>query len=303
MAPGWQPPVDRDESHWRDRTHKPEGTWGRSTRLLREAGLLLQRDRGLQLIALWALVAYVAAMVVIWGTTFWLLRGESYKLILAVATVVGAWPLNAIGLFGNVALVAAADAALDGKRLTAREALAVARGRWRQVLAWAFVTSLVGQVLAKVGEVVPLAPQIVVWIASVAWELAAMFAVPVLALEGGSPRRVISRSASLFRARFGTTVVGSVQVTAATAVLAIPGFLALLSGAAVGGAAAVVLVGLGIAALALAFATGGVLTELFILGLYRLQTQGPDAALPFARSDLEAGVRLRGARRRWRRGS
>ena len=44
---------------------------------------------------------------------------------LFVVLLIAAWPLTFVGVFFNVALAAAADAALDGRHLTLRQALGV----------------------------------------------------------------------------------------------------------------------------------------------------------------------------------
>ena len=59
---------------------------------------------------------------------------------------------------------------------------------------------------------VELAARLVGFLGGLAWGLATFFVVPVLAVEGLGPIAAVSRSASVFRHRWGETLSGDLTV-------------------------------------------------------------------------------------------
>lgn len=276
-----------------------QGRWARSWRLIRGCVRLVARHSALRVVAAWTLLAGVASVAVVFWLVDLLLGDASFRLELLVGGAVVAWPATIISTLGGVLTCLLATDAIEGREPSLARAWAQARSRWRQILAWAFVAALVGRLLDAAEQHLPCGGVLVALVADVAWALATLFAVPVLALEGGRPRAVVQRSAEIFRLRWGTALRGTITVGAATAVITVPAVICLLAGFARGDA---VLVVLGAAVLAVGAWLSTLVTQLFQLAVYRDVVSDGTASLgPFLRSDLEQGMDTRGRRRFGRR--
>jgi hypothetical protein len=262
--------------------------------LYRTAIGIAWRDAALRRIAAWTLLGWVVAYALAFGGTSVVLGSAHRALTVSIATAVAAWPVAVLSTLGGVMLTLVADAAMDGRRLTVREAVAQLRPRRRDILLYALLIAVVSRLLAIIQERVPLAGQIVVLLVDVAWALATMLAIPVLALEGGSPRRVIGRATKLTRARLGDAVTGSLALGF---VMVAPGMLAVaaLVYGVLTGSALVTAAGAGLMAccLWLAFLVG----TLFCLALYRDEAGRPPSSMGFTAGQLATGIRKR--RSRW----
>jgi hypothetical protein len=107
----------------------------------------------------------------------------------------------------NFAVTAMADRRLRGENPTLSDALHVANRRLGRLLAWTLVSAAVGLVLQVVADRLKLGGVIARWVLGVAWGLATTFVVPILVIEDATVRDSIRRSASVFKARWGETVV------------------------------------------------------------------------------------------------
>ena len=114
----------------------------------------------------------------------------------------------AIGIFFQAALVAGATERMRGGDPTVGSALAAAWRRVGAILLWALVAATVGMILRSIQERASLIGRIVVSLLGAAWSLATFFVVPVLVLEDRSIRETFTRSTSIFKDRWGETVVG-----------------------------------------------------------------------------------------------
>jgi hypothetical protein len=273
----------------------PHGGVANVGSLYRTAIAIAWRDAALRRIAAWTLLGWVVVYALAFGGTFEVLCSTNhFALTLTIATAVAAWPVAVLSTLGGVVLTLVADATMDGRRLTVREALALLRPRRREILLYALLIAVVSRLLAIVQERVPLAGQIVVLLVDVAWALATMLAIPVLALEGGSPRRVIGRATKLTRARLGDAVTGSLSlgfVMLAPAVLA----LSVLVFGIIVDSALVTAAGAGLLAccLWLTFLVG----TLFCLALYRDETGRAPSSAGFSAAQLATGIKKH--RSRW----
>jgi len=119
----------------------------------------------------------------------------------------------------------AADEALDGDRITAREALADARDRLGPLLAWALIAIAI-QLLF--GLLLNLSSRfgMLISIVSFGWSFCTVFVVPMLALELLSPLEALREAPELLRRRWGEEFAGMFGI-GAIAVLAsiVPGIL------------------------------------------------------------------------------
>jgi uncharacterized protein DUF6159 len=234
------------------------------------------------------LITAGATAALFWATGWWERPDEPDRLVWIPAAA--AWPLTFVGTFFNVALAAAAAAALEGRRLSLADALGTSVRRVGQIALWSLLAAGVGAVLRAIAERVPLGGRLVTWIVGAAWGLVTFFAVPILALEGCTATACVTRSTRLIKRRWGEAVGGTVVVTAWVVVAAVPAGAAIGLGLGLTGAARVVLVALGAITFAAVSALSGAVQQVFAVALYRYATAGhvhggfsePDLARPFA---------------------
>jgi hypothetical protein len=263
-----------------------ESRMARSWRLTRTAFALLRRDRTLAILAALGAAFTIIATLAIFDLAGWLQdpRREGHLLLLYA---IFSWPMTFVATFLNVALAAAADARLDGRHLTVREALGVAVARLGPIAGWSLLATGVGILLQQLAERVPVGGRIASWLLGVAWGLVTFFAIPLLALEGCSPAGTVRRSSRLIRDRWGEGVGGSVLIGVwATPLFAVAGGL-IGAGANAHGQTrvTVIAIGLGIMFAAIALITAA--RQVFAVALYRYATDGT-ARGGFAEGDLRA---------------
>jgi len=198
-------------------------------------------------------------------------------LVLILLGVIGA----GLGVFFQAGVTFAADDALDGARLSVREALGDARGRLGPLLAWAAIAisaqvafALLLTLSGRLGMFTSLAAS--------AWSFATIFVVPMLALELLTPLEALRETPELLRRRWGEEFAGMFGLGAvATLVSIVPGILIgvgshrneLSPGS---GDLAVALGSVGLFAVALLTATTA---QAFIVALYRDGSVGlPDGS-------------------------
>jgi MFS family permease len=130
-----------------------------------------------------------------------------------------------IGVVFQAGITFAADEALDGDRMTAREALGDARERLGALLAWALIVVVV-QLLF--GLLLNLSSRfgMLISIATFIWSFCTVFVVPMLALELLSPLEALREAPELLRRRWGEEFAGMFGIGAvATLAAIVPGIL------------------------------------------------------------------------------
>jgi hypothetical protein len=261
--------------------------------LIRTAVTIAWRNAQLRRIAAWTLLGWVCVYALAFGGTQQVIGTDHrFALVLGVATAVAAWPVAIVSTLGGVVLTLVADAALDGRRMTVREALNTLRPRRREIVLYALVVAVVSRLLATIQERVPLGGLILVLFVDVAWALATLLAIPVLALEGGAPRRVVTRSAKLTRARLGDALTGSFTLMVMIAPIMVA--MVVLAGGVFSETAWVTAIGAGLLACCL-WLTNLVAT-LFCLGLYRDEAGRAPSPAGFSQAQLAGGLRKRNSR-------
>ena len=150
-------------------------------------------------------------------------------------SLIAAYPLTFISIYFSVALAEVLAGRLDGKETTTAEGFSAANKRIGLIAAWSLLACTVGLALRALEQRLPLAGRIAAWLFGMAWSLATIFAVPILAYEGLGPFETLKRSAQIFKRRWGTQIGGSIGIGAASAVVAIPLVLLLFVGFAVPG--------------------------------------------------------------------
>jgi hypothetical protein len=261
---------------------------------------LVRADRALRLLSVAAALCTIAGVVIIFALGELIGGGHSMGAGVALAALLLSYPLTFTSVFINTAIAAAAAAALDGRRLTVAQALAVPAKRLGHVAGWALIATVVGVVLEQIASRLPLGGSIATRLVGLAWSLASLFAIPVLALEDRSPTQCLRRSAELVKERWGEGLAGSVIVTAWAAVA-----LLVLGVAVAVGVAATAAAPIALAAVACAGAVGLtalvglqiVVRQTFAVALYRYATEGSVAG-PFEERDLRAPFSPRRGRAR-----
>lgn len=218
-------------SHW-DPVDEGGPRIRRSWRLTVRAWRVMRKDRTLLLLAATSTVfAFAGAAVIFWVGGYFDHPGRSTPR-LALIWVIASFPLTWVSTYLGVALAAAASAALDGRHLGVRAALAVSQRRLGQITAWALLATAVGVILREIVSRIPWGGRLASVLVGTAWSLATLFAIPILALEGCSAVQCAERSARLFKERWGEGVTGNVVIGAWTVVVAIPA--AILFGVGIG---------------------------------------------------------------------
>jgi hypothetical protein len=268
---------------------RKEGRIARSVRLCGVAWRLLRRDRTMLALAGLSAVSAGFAMLVLFYFGGYLHDPHPSRGRLLVVTLIAAWPLTFIGVFINVALAAAADAELHGRRISLRRALAVPAGRVGQIALWSLLAAGVGQLLAQIAGRIPFGGRLATWALGAAWGLLTFFAIPVLAIEGCTAPACVKRSAQLVRERWGESVAGSIGITAVFGLVSI--VPALLLGAGFGIApfapgVGIPLAAVGIVGLVIVSGAGSALRNVFSVALYRYAVDGEPTG-GFAERDLE----------------
>jgi hypothetical protein len=255
----------------------PDGRWARSWFWMKRVWDLFRGDRSLIAIAALATVLNVLAAAILFGLAAALLGGShrhDSRLVLGVAAAAFSLPSTAVSTYCNVALLRMAQARFDGAHCTVGAGFRAANRRLPQILGWSLVAVVVGFLLRQVAERIPLGGVVLSWIGGIAWSLATMFVVPVLAIEDVGPIEAPKRSIEIFRARWGEGVIGSIGVGAVTAIIVTPGVLLVMGGIAAGGAGGIALVVAGAALLATAFTVSRAMEQLYALAIYRDQVAG-----------------------------
>lgn len=169
---------------------------------------------------------------------------------------------------------------------------------WQPLLLFGLMMTTVGLVLQLIEERVPLAGRIAVWLVGAAWNIANIFAVPVIVLKegiGSNPLNATRESVSIIRKVWGEGVVAHIGLGLVTVLTMVVYFL--LAGAAVAAAGATTDSGVvfgavlflavaGFMALVLVFTTLGSIVK---AALYHLAVTGETPAL-FDRTALESAI-------------
>jgi Family of unknown function (DUF6159) len=277
-----------------------ESRIARSWRLTRASLQVVRGDRALFVLALLSTALGAMAVAVVFGLTGWIghRHGSDASGHVALTALILAYPLTFLSVFFNTAIAAAASAALDGRRMSIGEALAVPARRLGQVALWALIATLLGVVIEQLLSRLPFGGSIAARVVGFAWSLASIFAVPVLVIEDCPATQCLQRSAKLVKERWGEGISGNVIVTAWMVLLTIPLVILFAVGLAVSyehTAALVAVIALGALALLSIAALGAVVRQTFAVALYRYATN-ESAPGPFEERDLRSpfGRRRRG---------
>jgi hypothetical protein len=213
------------------------------------------------------------------------------------------YPLTFVGVFFNVALTAAASAALEGRPIGVGGALREAWARAGRIAQWALLSAVVGFVLNQIASRLPAAGRVVAWLVGVAWGIATIFAIPLLTLEDPGPIEAARGSAHLIRSKWGEGLTGIVSISAWSGIAMVPAIVAGVAGLAIAKndpAVGIGLIVVGVTAIVSIAAAANATRQVFNLALFRYAT-GVDTP-GFAVADFEDPFTRKGeAKRRTRK--
>jgi hypothetical protein len=254
-----------------------EGRIRRSWRLSGIAWRVVRRDRAMLVLALLGSLAGALAAVLIFGFGGYFHDPSPSRARLALVGLIAAWPTTFVSVFFGVALAAAADAALEGRRLGLRAALAVSVRRLGQIALWSLLAAGVGVLLRELAERIPWGGRLASWLLGAAWGLLTIFAVPVLAIEGRSAAGCLRRSSELLKSRWAEATAGGLTITAWAGIASIGPALLLGAGIALlpfAPGAGVPLLVVGLVLLMLVSGFAGAIRQVFAVALYHYAADG-----------------------------
>ena len=193
--------------------------------LTKSAWIVLKLDK--ELINL-PLISIVASTFAVLGFIGIFLAGSIYlhggivhdnsQFNLGYATVpfllVAAFGLTLITNFFTGAVLFGATQRFRGENPTVRSSLAGARSKLRPLAMFSLLMATVGLALQLIGERVPFAGKIAVWLLSASWNVANFFALPIIMLSDHEvrPFDATKQSAQMVRKVWGESVVASAGI-------------------------------------------------------------------------------------------
>jgi len=264
----------------------------RAFRLLRASWEVLKKDRELIVLPVVSSILILAVAASFFGAawaTGGLRDGSNPDALSYVFLALFYFSAYFISIFFNAAVVAAATIRLNGGDPTVGDGLRAAREKLAPIAVWAAIAATVGLILRTLEERAGFLARIVISIVGVAWSAITFFVVPVILFEPVGAPDAVKRSASIFRQRWGESLVGSAGISLAMFILAIPIILLAIVLGALSMPLGILVGVLGVGLLA---AIGATLSGIFNAALYRFATTG-EAASPFQPSDLKGTFRER----------
>jgi hypothetical protein len=270
----------------------------RGWRLTRAAWALIRRDPTMVSIALMGAGCGLAGAAALLYFSGYFSSPTHSRGDLALAAIIGLYPLTFLSVFFNVALAGAAAASFDGRPIGVREALGISWTRLGRIAQWSLLAAGVGLVLEQIASRIPGAGRLASWLLGAAWSLATIFAVPLLALEGAGPLETAKESVHLIKSNWGEGITGLAGIGAWTIFAMIPVGILFGIGLSVRNGDATLsaaLIAIAVGALLLVSALSLATRQVFSVALYRYASGTPDTA-GFAAADLEEPFRRRGHR-------
>jgi Family of unknown function (DUF6159) len=132
---------------------------------------------------------------------------------LGSAILAGAYLLNMfLATMASVAFNHQIMEALNGRPVSIARGISEACARWKSVLLWSLVAGIVGLIIRALEERLSFIGRLVAGLIGLAWSVAAIFAIPILAREPelSNPFKVLSKSAETIRRTWGETLAGYV---------------------------------------------------------------------------------------------
>jgi hypothetical protein len=135
-----------------------------------------------------------------------------------------------IAVYFNAAVVGFALLRLEGGSPTFRDGFRQANKHVGKLLQWALVSATVGLILRAVRRRGGFVGRLIASVAGFTWAVASFLAVPIIVTEGLGPFASLKRSVSLFRKKWGETLVGGFGLGLILILLALAGVLIIVLG-------------------------------------------------------------------------
>jgi hypothetical protein len=135
------------------------------------------------------------------------------------------WVGSVVTTYCNVVVSVMADRRLRGDDPTVADGVSVATSKLDRIVSWTMVSIAVGLLIQIIAERFRLAGALAARLFGMAWNLATMFVIPVIALEDRPVRDSIRRSASIFKSKWGESVVAQGTIGLAVMFAALPAML------------------------------------------------------------------------------
>jgi hypothetical protein len=192
----------------------------RSSYLMAKASLELLRSNKLLLTPTLASLLLVISLVL--STTFLTVATARYWApslatinpvelsgIKILGTLLELYVVTIIVNFSAVIITALALDRFQGGTLTLRQATQVAIAKVSSILRFSAVSATVGLVVNLLVERLPVAGRLVAWLGGLAWNIATIFAIPVITLEDGniSAGMTIKKSSKIVTATWGENLI------------------------------------------------------------------------------------------------
>jgi hypothetical protein len=268
----------------------------RGWRLTKTAWALIRRDPTMISIALIGAGCGLAGATALLYFSGYLSSPTHSRGNLALAAIIGLYPMTFLSVFFNVALAGAASASFDGRPIGVREALGISWKRLGRIAQWSLLAAGVGLVLEQIASRIPGAGRLASWLLGAAWSLATIFAVPLLALEGAGPLETAKESVHLIKSKWGEGITGLASIGIWTVFAMIPVGILFGIGLSVrnrDATLAAALIAIAVGAILLVSAASLATRQVFSLALYRYASGAPNTG-GFAAADLEEPFRRRG---------
>ncbi len=180
-------------------------------------------------------------------------------------------------VFFNSALTACAMRVINGEQPTVGDGLAVAMRRLPQILAWAFVSAIVGVILQAIENANEKAGRFISAILGSAWTAMTYFVVPVIVVDGVGPVEAFKRSLSTLKSQWGTALVGGFSLGFLGMLVILPivlisGVLVWLATQSMGGAGAIAAITVAVVLFAIGMAVNSAAGVVFKALLFNFAT-------------------------------
>jgi hypothetical protein len=172
------------------------------------------------------------------------------------------------------ALVAGADARLQGRHSSVSTALEIANSRLHRLLPWALVTATVTIILQAIEERFGFVGRLVVGLVGLAWNLVTFLTVPILVLEDLGVGAALKRSKDLFKKTWGENVAGQAGLGIVGFLAMLPGVLIVAIGAGLGTAGLVVFGTIGVVWILVTATVIAALSGIYRTALYHYASTG-----------------------------
>jgi len=121
-----------------------------------------------------------------------------------------------LATFFNVAYYSEIIAALNGRGVSIRRGLGVARSRLPSILAWSLLAGLVGWLIQTIQDRLPFIGKLVTGLIGIVWSVATIFAIPVIIQEQSirNPVKILQQSAGTLKRTWGEGLLGYIGFSA-----------------------------------------------------------------------------------------